>query len=403
MNDYNQMTQYSGRGKALSEHEADFEHFNGTAGDPSQYREKGQPVGGVVGSHSAGNLGYRKRFIIPGNVGGRVPGVPDGTGPWWLNRVGDSASTATVLNTAATVDPTGIVGKVATVYGWATSLFGGNKADADRKKKVSDFLYPGGVAETFDAYLNSIAQQPYMAGAIARAGVPKDNMAAAIAYWKAQYANIKDTSKSDTERSAWIDFVIEGKSGNTKAAYSTPSSDGFDGKGVMSWVNYALPIVIAEYIRQNPYSSYVLPPTPATVKPGTVKVNPVISQGSRGGAVAQMQVILGITADGMFGPQTAEAVKTFQRSHGLTADGIVGPQTWAELSKMIPTRGVEVPGGDSTTVDADGKEYPPGGGSAGGSSGSGMNTGTIIGLAFGAAAIAGAAIAMFKRKKVQHA
>ena len=44
-----------------------------------------------------------------------------------------------------------------------------------------------------------------------------------------------------------------------------------------------------------------------------------------------LQRALGISADGIFGPGTQAAVKSFQRSHGLTADGIVGPATWAAL------------------------------------------------------------------------
>jgi hypothetical protein len=51
----------------------------------------------------------------------------------------------------------------------------------------------------------------------------------------------------------------------------------------------------------------------------------------RGSSVALLQRRLGIGADGVFGPGTLGAVKTFQRAHGLTADGIVGPGTWQAL------------------------------------------------------------------------
>lgn len=38
-----------------------------------------------------------------------------------------------------------------------------------------------------------------------------------------------------------------------------------------------------------------------------------------------------IAVDGIFGPQTTDAVKKFQLSKGLTPDGIIGPKTWAHL------------------------------------------------------------------------
>jgi peptidoglycan hydrolase-like protein with peptidoglycan-binding domain len=37
------------------------------------------------------------------------------------------------------------------------------------------------------------------------------------------------------------------------------------------------------------------------------------------------------TVDGIFGPQTAMAVKAFQQHNGLNVDGIIGPRTWAAL------------------------------------------------------------------------
>ncbi len=49
------------------------------------------------------------------------------------------------------------------------------------------------------------------------------------------------------------------------------------------------------------------------------------------GGVKAIQRALGVTADGVMGPQTRKAIRRFQRTHGLTPDGIAGPLTRAAL------------------------------------------------------------------------
>ena len=56
-----------------------------------------------------------------------------------------------------------------------------------------------------------------------------------------------------------------------------------------------------------------------------------IKLGSRGEDVKKLQQILGINADGVFGPSTDLKVKAWQKSKGLVADGIVGPKSWELL------------------------------------------------------------------------
>jgi peptidoglycan hydrolase-like protein with peptidoglycan-binding domain len=47
-------------------------------------------------------------------------------------------------------------------------------------------------------------------------------------------------------------------------------------------------------------------------------------------AVKEWQTIIGVSADGNFGPGTKAATVAWQKKNGLTADGIVGPATWSK-------------------------------------------------------------------------
>lgn len=59
----------------------------------------------------------------------------------------------------------------------------------------------------------------------------------------------------------------------------------------------------------------------------TLKLN------STGPEVEKLQTALHLRADGVFGPQTQEAVKRLQLQHNIVDDGIVGPQTWGLITK----------------------------------------------------------------------
>jgi len=59
--------------------------------------------------------------------------------------------------------------------------------------------------------------------------------------------------------------------------------------------------------------------------------------GSNGNDVKQIQLALGLNADGIFGKQTENAVINFQKENGLFPDGIVGEQTLEELNINFDT------------------------------------------------------------------
>jgi peptidoglycan hydrolase-like protein with peptidoglycan-binding domain len=69
-------------------------------------------------------------------------------------------------------------------------------------------------------------------------------------------------------------------------------------------------------------------PGPATTTEHVI----VLSSGAEGRQVQLLQQALGsVKVDGVFGPETEEAVRRFQASKGLSVDGVVGPLTSAAL------------------------------------------------------------------------
>ena len=57
----------------------------------------------------------------------------------------------------------------------------------------------------------------------------------------------------------------------------------------------------------------------------------ILRKGSKGVEVKELQGLLHLYQDGIFGALTEEAVKEFQKANGLYPDGIVGPKTWEKL------------------------------------------------------------------------
>lgn len=65
--------------------------------------------------------------------------------------------------------------------------------------------------------------------------------------------------------------------------------------------------------------------------PKTLAAAPLIKEGAQGNITRWIQSKVGTDADGVFGPNTKQAVINYQSSKGLSADGVVGQNTWRKL------------------------------------------------------------------------
>jgi hypothetical protein len=75
----------------------------------------------------------------------------------------------------------------------------------------------------------------------------------------------------------------------------------------------------------------------------------ILRMGDRGPGVSQLQqalAALGLysaTADGIYGADTAQAVRSLQQQQGLAVDGITGDQTWQALANAQRRRTLQLP------------------------------------------------------------
>ena len=67
----------------------------------------------------------------------------------------------------------------------------------------------------------------------------------------------------------------------------------------------------------------------------TRETHQLLKSGSRGEQVSLLQRLIGVDADGVFGPRTQAALANWQRAHGLAPDGIAGARTWEALLQRV--------------------------------------------------------------------
>jgi peptidoglycan hydrolase-like protein with peptidoglycan-binding domain len=76
------------------------------------------------------------------------------------------------------------------------------------------------------------------------------------------------------------------------------------------------------------------PPIPPNIPPSDGK-RLTLRKGSTGADVVTWQNVLGVPADGKFGPGTHAATVAWQKARKLVADGIVGPKSW-DMAESTP-------------------------------------------------------------------
>jgi len=82
------------------------------------------------------------------------------------------------------------------------------------------------------------------------------------------------------------------------------------------------------------------PPAPAKPPTAPTSVYKVLMRGATGADVALVQKVIGVTADGAFGPRTEAALKAWQTRNGVRATGVLDLPTWSKLValKLVPPR-----------------------------------------------------------------
>ena len=81
-------------------------------------------------------------------------------------------------------------------------------------------------------------------------------------------------------------------------------------------------------------------PAPTPAPSITASGYPLLAQGATGADVVLAQKVIGVTADGRFGPLTAAALGTWQSKHGVPATKKLDNPTWATMVylKLVPAR-----------------------------------------------------------------
>lgn len=87
----------------------------------------------------------------------------------------------------------------------------------------------------------------------------------------------------------------------------------------------------ASYVERGGWEPALHSGAPAVSPDRTPDGRAMLRRGSRGNTVEELQNLIGIDPDGLFGSETDARVREFQQDVGMTVDGIVGPNTWRAI------------------------------------------------------------------------
>ena len=107
-----------------------------------------------------------------------------------------------------------------------------------------------------------------------------------------------------------------------------------DSWGLHSSTINGLRFISEDYLKDRmTFCAYVndLPNDYKENKNSDIIIKRILKIGSKGEDVKELQRLLGITQDGVFGPVTWQAVRSFQQNNGLLVDGVVGKATLQKL------------------------------------------------------------------------
>lgn len=159
-------------------------------------------------------------------------------------------------------------------------------------------------------------------------------------------SNIVSTLGTDL-KNATIVFIAE--DGKVTEMPTTVNADGTISFTTTHFSTYALAKKATPVVSSTPVVT-TTPVTTTTPAPKLTVPTGVFTAGSKGAAVSQLQAILGVKADGVFGAKTKSALKAWQKAHGLKADGIFGLKTQAAMTKISISATPSTPAATVPTV-----------------------------------------------------